>query len=168
MPQDPLNPVSVSRRIEAPADAIFRILADPAQHPVIDGSGMLREGAPATVIRAIGDIFPMNMHNSRLGDYLINNHVVAFEADRCISWEPSLGAVAPEVDAPVAVGDRGGQRWSFELTPDGPGATVVTETYDCSRASERIQKAVDGGKGWLDGMRGTLENLDQLCRQAPS
>ena len=38
---------------------------------------------------------------------------------------------------------------------------MVTETYDRSRASERIQAAIDGGKGWLDGMRGTLEKLDQ-------
>lgn len=86
---------------------------------------------------------------------------MGFEADRHFSWEPSLGAVAENVDAPVAVGDRGGHRWSFDLAPDGPDATMVTETYDRSRASERIQAAIDGGKGWLDGMRGTLEKLDQ-------
>jgi hypothetical protein len=163
MPTDPPSPVSVSRRIEAPADVIFRILADSANHPTIDGSGMLREGAPAAVVKAVGDTFPMNMHNSGLGDYLMVNHVVTFEVDRHISWEPSLGAVADAVDAPVAVGDRGGQRWSFDLVPEGPSSTLVTESYDCSRASERIRKAVDGGKGWLDGMRSTLEKLDQLC-----
>ena len=34
--------VSVSRRITAPAAEIFRILTVPANHPALDGSGMLR------------------------------------------------------------------------------------------------------------------------------
>ncbi|MHB1497462.1 MAG: hypothetical protein ACYCXN_06065, partial [Acidimicrobiales bacterium] len=36
------KPVKVSRRIEAPADRIFAILADPVRHLDFDGSGMLR------------------------------------------------------------------------------------------------------------------------------
>ena len=34
--------VSVSRRIEAPAERLFALLADSANHPLIDGSGMVR------------------------------------------------------------------------------------------------------------------------------
>jgi hypothetical protein len=37
-----VTPVSVSRRIQAPAAELFAVLADPARHPGIDGSGMLR------------------------------------------------------------------------------------------------------------------------------
>jgi hypothetical protein len=39
--------VSVSKRIEAPADRIFAVIADPDRHTELDGSGMLRgaEGA---------------------------------------------------------------------------------------------------------------------------
>ncbi len=34
--------VSASRRIAASATEIFRVLAAPANHPALDGSGMLR------------------------------------------------------------------------------------------------------------------------------
>jgi hypothetical protein len=36
------KPVEVSRRIEAPAAVIFKILANPQRHMDFDGSGMLR------------------------------------------------------------------------------------------------------------------------------
>lgn len=42
--------VVVSRRIEAPAEEIFRILADPGQHSDLDGSGMLRGGVSGAVV----------------------------------------------------------------------------------------------------------------------
>ena len=45
MENDECKPVSVSRRIEAPADEIFKLLANPDSHPEFDGSGMLRTGA---------------------------------------------------------------------------------------------------------------------------
>jgi hypothetical protein len=41
MTADEYQPVRVSRRIEAPAADIFRVLADPRRHLEIDGSGML-------------------------------------------------------------------------------------------------------------------------------
>ena len=34
--------VSVSRVIDAPPEDIFAVLTDPAQHPVIDGSGTVK------------------------------------------------------------------------------------------------------------------------------
>ena len=39
---DDFTPVMVSRRIGAPASAVFAILADPVKHLGFDGSGMLR------------------------------------------------------------------------------------------------------------------------------
>src|SRR5271157_2790595 len=42
MMAEPSKPVEVSRRIEAPATHIFRILANPQRHVDFDGSGMLR------------------------------------------------------------------------------------------------------------------------------
>ena len=43
------RPVSVSRRIAAPPEAVLRVLADPARHPQLDGSGMVR-GARTTAV----------------------------------------------------------------------------------------------------------------------
>jgi hypothetical protein len=34
---------TASRVIDGPADQIFEILADPAKHPLIDGSGTVRD-----------------------------------------------------------------------------------------------------------------------------
>jgi hypothetical protein len=35
------NRVTVTRRVEAPAPAVFALLSDPGRHPDFDGSGML-------------------------------------------------------------------------------------------------------------------------------
>ena len=47
--------VAVSRRIGAPPEDIFRILADPGGHRDLDGSGMLRGGVFDAVVSGIGD-----------------------------------------------------------------------------------------------------------------
>jgi len=57
MGNDECKPVSVSRRIEAPAADIFELLADPDRHHEFDGSAMLRPGASNKVIFGIGDVF---------------------------------------------------------------------------------------------------------------
>ncbi len=47
------------------------------------------------------------------------------------------GAGTPVPPGGFAAGALGGQRWSFELTPDGPDATIVTEIFDCSGVTGR-------------------------------
>jgi uncharacterized protein YndB with AHSA1/START domain len=84
-------PVKVSRRIGAPAATIFRVLADPRRHTELDGSGMLRGTVTMTPISGVGDVFVMKMYFSELGDYQMNNHVVEYEPDRRIGWEPAAG-----------------------------------------------------------------------------
>jgi hypothetical protein len=150
-------PVTVTRRIEAPASEIFQILIRPEMHTAIDGTGMLRGAGTQDPVTAVGDVFVMNMHFSELGDYQMDNHVVEFEADRRIGWEPVAGQGHPER------GGRVGHRWSFLLSPDGPNATVVTELYDCSRAPADFRKEMDNGNIWIDGMDATLERLAELA-----
>jgi uncharacterized protein YndB with AHSA1/START domain len=150
--------VSVSRRINAAPNVVFDVLADPARHVELDGSGMLRGAVSSTPITRVGDVFVMKMHYTRLGDYEMDNHVVEFEEDRRIAWEPEPGRGHPRVG-----GGRLGHRWTFELASDGPGATMVTESYDCSRAPEREREGMDNGRVWLDAMTATLERLDGLC-----
>lgn len=75
------------------------------------------------------------------GGGLLANHVVVFEHNRRIGWEPVLKAASrPEDQADI--GDRSEHRWTYELTPLVPESTLVTETYDCSRAPEWLRKAV--------------------------
>ncbi len=156
---DECRPVSVSRRINAPATGIFKLLADPDRHPEFDGSGMLRPGASNRVIAGVGDVFVTKMYFTAMGDYEMHNRIVLYEADRCIGWEPEMR----NADPAIAEQTRNGSRWRFDLAPDGPDATVVTETYDCTDSPERVRQAVDNGNAWVAGMTKTLERLDQLC-----
>jgi hypothetical protein len=162
MIEDAGKPVCVSRTMGVPAQQVFDVLACPANHPLIDGSGMLRAGS-ADVVAQIGDVFMMSMHNDEMGDYVIANHVVQFERGKRIAWEPVLAeASRPEDEAEI--GDRAGHRWSFDLTEVIGGRTQVTETYDCSRAPQWLRKAVKDGVRWVPSMTATLEKLDALCR----
>lgn len=162
MTDNACRPVSVSRTIEAPAHTLFDLLIHPANHPLIDGSGMLREGS-AGVISGVGDVFTMKMHNDEMGDYEMANHIVEYEPDRRLGWEPVLTAASrPEDQADI--GDRSEHRWSYELMPLGATSTLVTETYDCSQAPEWLRKAVKGGARWVDSMTTTLEKLDAVSR----
>ncbi len=160
---DACQPVSVSRAIEAPADRLFGLLSDPARHPLIDGSGMLRECSGGAISRA-GDVFTMKMHNAEMGDYEMANHVVVFEPGRRVGWEPVLTDASRPEDQD-GIGDRSKpHRWSFELTPLSATSTLVTETYDCTRAPAWLRKVVRGGTRWIPDMTATLEKLDALSR----
>ena len=60
------RPVKVSRRIEAPAALIFKILANPQRHMDFDGSGVAQGSRRWPSISDVGATFTMKMH--RLGD----------------------------------------------------------------------------------------------------
>jgi hypothetical protein len=159
--------VRVSRRITAPAAVIFQVLADPRRHTELDGSGMLRGSVTAAKISAVGDVFIMKMYFSALGDYEMNNHVVEYELDRRIGWEPEAGRGHPGAAAGQD-GSRWGQRWSYVLVPDGAGATIVTEIYDCSGVPANARADMSDGEVWTDGMARTLERLDAACTRTVS
>ena len=162
---DDCQPVEVSRRICAPAHEIFQVLANPARHQEFDGSGMLRGPVSPAMISAAGDVFVMKMYYSELGNYEMNNHVVDYERDRLIGWEPEAGRGHPNAAPDGPESARWGHRWSYRLTPDGPDATVVTEIYDCSAAPEDERLDMDNGAIWADDMAASLERLDAICTQ---
>jgi uncharacterized protein YndB with AHSA1/START domain len=97
--------VSATRRISAPAAAIFAIVSDPAGHVQIDGSGMLEAAADARPLTAVGDTFDIHMDRTPLNDipglvkYSVRNTVTQIEPDRLVEWtigapdQPPLGHV---------------------------------------------------------------------------
>jgi hypothetical protein len=167
------KPVEVSRRIEAPAAIIFKILANPQRHMDFDGSDMLRGAVLDRPISGVGDIFTMKMH--RLGDdYLMLNYVVEFEPDRRIFWEPAPGDPSrAEGDDPSKVGIPAGYRWGYILTPDGDDATVVTEVFDYGTVTEKVRQFLQSdGAAWINGrnpmlesMAATLERLEKISTE---
>ena len=154
--------VSVSRRIEVPAERLFALLADSTNHPLIDGSGMVRGPAPAVRVSRTGDAFVMDMHHREFGDYQMRNEVVEYQAGRRLTWEPVRVTATPE--ELEGFGGPARYRWGYELADDGPGATVVTETFDCTRSPLNLREAVEQGEGWRDAMTASLARLELLAK----
>ena len=80
------NVFTVERIIRASPEAIFDILADPAQHSLIDGSGMV-QGCQKGELHplALGVTFGMSM---KMGiSYATASTVVEFEENRRIAWQ---------------------------------------------------------------------------------
>ena len=153
--------LSVSRDIDARAGELFAHLARPTDHLVIDGSGMLRGADDHQILSGVGDVFEMRMFNDLLGDYVIENHVVEFELDRRLAWEPVLKAT-DHPEARSMIGDSAHLRWGWELTPQPGGRTRVTEFYDLSRAPEWLHEATRDGEDWRPAMEASLANLARL------
>jgi hypothetical protein len=146
------NIIRVSRLINAPASAIFSLLADPSRQTDIDGTKMLR-GSDSAPVTAVGDVFEMKMWYEAHGDYLMANRIYVFEQDRRIGWEPT------RIDKPDA--EPWNPRWSFELEPHGDTSTLVTEVYDCTGTPKEGQQMMDHGKIWITGMEKTLAKIDE-------
>ena len=153
--------VSVSRHIEVPAEQLFALVADSTNHPLFDGSGMVRKPAPGVMVSGVGDAFVMNMHHDRFGDYQMRSEVVEYQAGRRLVWEPvRVADPSGKGDAP----EPGRYRWGFEFSPDGVGATTVTESFDCTRSDANLREAVEEGEGWRDAMTASLVKLELLAR----
>jgi hypothetical protein len=148
--------LEISRRIEASAEFLFEILANPSRHIDFDGSGMLRGTAHEGLLTKVGESFTMKMH--RLGDdYLIINHVVELDKHKSIFWEPAPGDISrAEGNDPSKIGIPAGYRWGYLLTPEGDNATVVTEIFDYSALPDELLR--DGGS-WINGSNSLLESM---------
>lgn len=137
--------MSESRVIAADPQRLFDIVADPAQHPVIDGSGSVRASQDAAPPRlALGSRFGMDM---KIGaPYKITNKVVEFEEGRLIGWRHFNGHV-----------------WRYLFEPVD-GGTKVTEQWDARPAKNRIGLLLLGFPARnRRGIRRTLQRLDEVA-----
>jgi len=131
--------VSTSRVIAAPAQEIFEVLADPAKHSIIDGSGSLVEAKGNPPRLFLGAKFGMKMSFHAT----MRNKVVEFEDGKQIGWR-----------------HIGQHIWRYELEPV-EGGTKVTETFDWrpSPLPWLLQRQDIPTKN-LASMKKTLERLD--------
>ena len=159
------NHVEASRRVEGSAAAVFALLSDPGRHPDLDGSGMLVDLVTPGFLTGVGNVFTMRMHNDFLGDYTIDNHVVEFDPERRLAWEPVLSATARE-EAKANIGHNLHHRWGYELEMVDPTGTLITEFFDCSRSSEAWQEDLqEDMQSWMPAaMAVTLEKIERLIR----
>jgi len=137
--------VSAERVVPAEPQVVFDLLADPARHPELDGSGSVQrahDGNPERLSK--GARFGMDM---RIGvPYRISNIVVEFDEPRRIAWRHFAG-----------------HRWRYTLTPV-EGGTLVKEEWDPSRVPHlwlyfRLTRTPARNKA---GMEATLERLADL------
>jgi uncharacterized protein YndB with AHSA1/START domain len=127
--------IGASITLEAPAEAIFAVLVDPAKHAAIDGTGWVGDPVDRQPLSASGQIFRMAMYHPKHpnGHYEMANRVQAFDPPRAISWEPGYDP-----------GDGnlrfGGWIWRYDLAPVGPSETEVRLSYDWSAVPERVRR----------------------------
>lgn len=146
----PSDTESVERVIDAPAEELFAIVANPTRHPEIDGSGTVRGTGDPDAMLGLGDSFTMQM---RAGfPYTMVSTVVEFEPNRRIAWQTRP---ANQVMGRLA----GGRIWRYELE-EVDGGTLVRETWDISE--ERFKRLVEPLRSrTAASMAKTLERLER-------
>lgn len=97
--------------IDAPAQQVFDLLANPAMHSTFDGSGTVTGMVSGPERLFLGAHFGMGMRVKL--PYRTDNTVVEFEEGRRIAWCHFYK-----------------HRWRYELQPADGESTVVTETFD--------------------------------------
>ena len=129
--------------INASAEKIFAILANPHRHKEIDGSSTIQENISGPDKLILGSKFGMKMH---LGvDYRILNTVVEYKENSLIGWR-----------------HVGRWIWRYELVNIGPQTTQVTETFDASRAPLIAKAWLSLRKAYPWTQRAVAKTLVQL------
>ncbi len=151
MTEDPTSTrvVSETAVVDAPPATVFAILADPRQHPRIDGSGTLKGTIRGPEHLTKGDTFGMDMKMFGL-PYTIKNTVVEYEPDARIAWRHFAG-----------------HRWRYELEALSQGGTRVTESFDYSRVpglQARLLEVAGFPRKNRAGIRATLTRLADAAR----
>jgi hypothetical protein len=149
--------ISVSTTIMAPAEVIFTVLVDPANHPAIDGTGWVRDPLDRQPLTASGQIFRMAMYhpNHPNGDYEMANQIQVFDPPHAISWKPGY-------DPGDGVLQFGGWIWRYDLAPLGPSETEVWLSYDWSAAPEDVRQRIQFPPFAPDHLDNSLTRLAQL------
>ena len=138
--------VTAEREIDAPAQRLCDLVADPTMHPRLDGGSSVkgvRGDAPARL--SLGATFAMDMEIK--AKYNVTNTVVEFEDGRLIAWR-----------------HFNGHRWRWTFEPLGENKTRVTEQWDARPAKTRFFLGFLGfADGAAKGMPRSLDNLAALA-----
>jgi hypothetical protein len=148
----------VNSTVEAPAGAVFAVLADPAAHKDIDGTGWLREALDDEPLTSVGQIFRIAMYHDNHPDkhYEMANKVIAIEPDRVIAWAP--GGLAEDGSV-----ELGGWTWRYDLEPVDAEQTRVVLTYDWSNVPAAIRENIAFPPFPVSHLENSLANLADLA-----
>ena len=118
------NPKIAGARIviNRPASELFNFIANPKNHPKIDGSKMVRGKAYGPKRLSMNSWFVMRQ--LRIIPYFMPNKVVEFEEEKLIAWRNALPS-----------------RWRYEFISLPDGSTQVTQYLDCSHTPIMLAKS---------------------------
>jgi uncharacterized protein YndB with AHSA1/START domain len=150
--------------IDAVPEVVFAVLADPAAHQEIDGTGWVRKPVDVAPILGEGQVFRMAMYheNHPDKDYEIANRVVAFDPPRAIAWKP--GTESPDTGQVEA----GGWFWRYDLEAAGESQTTVRLTYDWSTASPEAREIIQFPPFPQEHLDRSLQHLADLATADPA
>jgi hypothetical protein len=150
--------ITVSTTVDAAADVVFAVLADPTQHAAIDGTGWVRESLDGRSLTDAGQIFRIAMYhdNHPDGDYEMANKVEVFEPPRAIAWKPGQG---PD-DATL---EFGGWTWRYDLVAKDGDRTDVTLTYDWSAVPAELREHIQFPPFDTQHLINSLKHLTELA-----
>ena len=150
--------LNVTTVVDAPAHAVFAVLADPTQHAAIDGTGWVRDALDGAPLTREGQLFRIAMYhdNHPDGDYEMANKVIAFQPDRALAWEPGQAGADGEIG-------YGGWTWRYDLEPRGDRQTRVTLTYDWSAVPAELREHIQFPPFPASHLDNSLANLAKLA-----
>ncbi len=154
--------VSATLTIGVPAARVFEVLADPAAHAAIDGTGWVQEAVDRAPLTEVGQIFRVNMYHPGHpdGHYQMANRVQVLDPPRAIGWLPGTAAQ----DAGQL--EFGGWAWRYDLAPLGPSRTEVTLTYDWSAVPQFIREYLRFPPFGPGHLTNSLQHLAELAAPA--
>jgi hypothetical protein len=116
------------------AVSVFAVLADPAAHAAIDGTGWVKTAVDRAPLTEAGQIFRMDMYHAGHpnGDYQVINKVQVLDPPHTIAWVTGHQTEDGHLEF-------GGWIWRYDLVPLGPSETEVTLTYDWSAVPQFIR-----------------------------
>ncbi|MEE6163282.1 MULTISPECIES: SRPBCC family protein [unclassified Mycolicibacterium] len=152
--------MSAACTINAPAETVFAVLADPTTHQAIDGTGWVRESLDGKPLTAVGQVFRMAMYHSNYGGmhYEMANRVEAFEPSHAIAWLPGQGADDDNLEF-------GGWVWRYDLKQVGGEQTEVTLTYDWSAVPQAIREHIGFPPFDRQHLDNSLKHLAELAQR---
>jgi uncharacterized protein YndB with AHSA1/START domain len=155
----PDESVSARLTIDAPAEAIFNVLADPAKHAAIDGTGWVCDPLDSDPLTKNGQVFRMAMFNEHHpdGNYETANRVNVFDPPKAIAWEPGQQSE----DGTLSFG---GWVWRYDMSPAGESKTEVVLTYDWSAVPEFLREHIVFPPFPPDHLQNSLAHLANLVK----
>ncbi|WP_431981152.1 SRPBCC family protein [Streptomyces qinglanensis] len=149
--------VSATHTVAAPAEKAFAVLADPATHSAVDGTGWVQKPVDRAPLTEVGQLFRMTMYHSNHpnGYYQVVNKVQVLEPQRAIGWTTG----EEKEDGRL---EFGGWSWRYDLAPLGPSETAITLTYDWAPVPQYIREYIRFPPFGPEHLTNSLHHLAEL------